>query len=121
MANISLPRDNNRDANGRFKKDSKRPKIWYDKAKSKMSKENNPNWKGGFHQKTRAKYAPRPKSEQCEVCGAIGRICYDHDHETGEFRGWICHRCNSVLGFVKDNGELLIMLKSYLNKSRKHD
>ena len=79
----------------------------------------NPNWKGrGTTVKSREILAGRKKPEQCEVCGAIGIICFDHDHETGRFRGWICHRCNAVLGFVKDNGELLVMLKDYLIKSK---
>ncbi|MFA5772949.1 MAG: endonuclease domain-containing protein [Thermoplasmata archaeon] len=80
--------------------------------------ENNPAWKGGVSKQYRLGYqeriAGRKRPEQCEVCGAIGQICYDHDHITGKFRGWICKRCNSVLGFVKDNTELLIALKNYL-------
>ena len=26
----------------------------------------------------------------------------DHDHNTGEFRGYICWKCNSALGFLED-------------------
>ena len=81
----------------------------------KMSKENSYNWKGGKDASTKRKYAPRPKPEQCETCGAIGDICYDHDHTTGLFRGWICRRCNFALGLVKDNKEILQALIDYLN------
>lgn len=82
-------------------------------------------WKGG---KTTIlgleKIAGRKKPEQCEICGAFslgtkGRgICFDHDHKTGKFRGWLCHRCNTVLGFVRDDSELLINLSEYLKKSK---
>lgn len=78
----------------------------------------NPNWKGGrakiqnINEKERI--AGRKKPEQCELCGAFGRICFDHDHKTGKFRGWICHRCNVVLGLVKDNTELLNQMLNYI-------
>lgn len=70
--------------------------------------------------------AGRPRPEQCEVCGAFGKdfkrvgICFDHDHQTGKFRGWICSRCNRILGFARDNSELLVALSDYLKKSREN-
>lgn len=80
----------------------------------KMTGENNPRWSGGNKLARLEKIAGRKKPELCEICGAMGRICFDHNHETGKFRGWICHRCNVVLGFVKDNSELLKSLSDYL-------
>jgi len=56
----------------------------------------------------------RSKPEICEICGEKGIICFDHNHTTGNFRGWICKRCNSVLGFVKDNHLLLKAMITYL-------
>lgn len=81
------------------------------------------NWKGGHDSKTRRKHAPRPKPEQCEICGAFDidfkkGLCLDHDHITGEFRGWLCTRCNCALGMVNDNTETLLALVSYINKFR---
>ena len=74
-------------------------------------------WKGGIGTRTKIKYSlVRPKSEQCEICGAMGKICYDHDHKTGKFRGWICSRCNLTLGMVKDNTELLDSMIKYIKK-----
>lgn len=61
------------------------------------------------------KIAGRKRPEQCEICGAIGKICFDHDHNTGKFRGWICTRCNLVLGLVKDNAELLDAINKYIS------
>lgn len=60
--------------------------------------------------------AGRKKSGFCEVCGMVGKICFDHDHKTGKFRGWICHRCNTILGYAKDNPAVLKALEQYLIK-----
>ena len=62
------------------------------------------------------KLAGKKKSTKCEICGDSSRICFDHDHKTGEFRGWICWKCNLALGMVKDNNKLLIKLAKYLQK-----
>jgi len=95
-----------------------------DEHKKKISEEHKGekhwNWKDG-RAKTRTleykeKIAGRQKPKNCEICGAIGKIDFDHDHVTGKFRGWICRRCNLVLGMVKDNGELLNALAGYLKK-----
>jgi len=40
----------------------------------------------------------------------------DHDPETGEFRGYICHTCNRSLGGFKDDEILLFNAIEYLNK-----
>jgi hypothetical protein len=80
-----------------------------------MAGEKNPRWKGGFTylQKLEIK-AGRRKPDKCELCGRIGRIYFDHSHKTGNFRGWICVRCNTVLGLVGDNIETLELLIKYL-------
>ena len=105
-----------------FKKGNKG--FWLGKKRPNMTGENAPNWKGGIDARTRVRNAPRPKPEQCEVCGAFGRdfkkgLYLDHDHTTGKFRGWICLRCNFALGMVKDNAEMLIALAEYLKRNRK--
>lgn len=107
-------------------------KQWDEATKKKISDshkrfnhhgERNQAWKGGNSRNFRVKNAPRPRPEVCEVCGAFAGtgkagIHYDHDHTTGEFRGWICMRCNIALGMVKDNAETLVALSEYLLKSR---
>ena len=68
--------------------------------------------------KKRIDEAGREKPELCEICGLNEfRIVFDHCHAKGFFRGWICDRCNRVLGIVKDSKELLIKLKDYLEKN----
>lgn len=55
----------------------------------------------------------------CAICGRRkyskhGLLSVDHDHETGETRGLLCHRCNLLLGLAKDSDELLLMAAGYL-------
>lgn len=67
----------------------------------------------------------RPRPMLCELCGdpPNGRgskphsgICFDHDHSTGAPRGWLCDRCNKVLGLVGDSAHLLRVLALYLER-----
>lgn len=82
------------------------------------SGKDNPNYKNGITYTKTLKYkeevAGRKKPQECELCGEVGRICFDHNHTNEKFRGWICYRCNIVLGFVNDNVELLIKMIGYL-------
>lgn len=48
------------------------------------------------------------------VDGTWGWQC-DHDHETNEFRGWLCKKCNTGLGALGDNLESLLRAVEYLN------
>jgi hypothetical protein len=42
--------------------------------------------------------------------------CADHDHSTGKFRDWICHKCNLGLGNFNDIPERLLNALKYLEK-----
>lgn len=97
-------------------------KAWNEgKPYTQIQMENHWNWKGGIGSKTRRKLAPRPMPEQCEICGSFGKdfkkgLCLDHNHKTGEFRGWLCTRCNAALGMVNENTEILQALIDYIKK-----
>ena len=52
----------------------------------------------------------------CELCGGNTRIAYDHSHKTGKFRGWLCMKCNTALGLVNDDIELLKRMIAYLER-----
>ena len=56
--------------------------------------------------------------EGCEICGnSMGeKVCFDHCHDTGKFRGLLCHRCNTMLGLAKDNSQTLENAILYLKK-----
>ena len=58
----------------------------------------------------------------CAVCREqpTGRgLHVDHDHETGEIRGLLCHNCNTALGLFKDNMLILTAAMAYLSVARK--
>jgi hypothetical protein len=40
----------------------------------------------------------------------------DHNHETGEFRGILCLKCNSLLGMASESVDVLYAAVKYLNE-----
>lgn len=66
----------------------------------------------------REKLAGRAKPTVCECCGRTMTkprlIHWDHDHSTGQFRGWICYSCNSILGLARDSEAHLLSAIAYL-------
>jgi len=55
----------------------------------------------------------------CAICGKhqneFKKALYiDHNHTTNEIRGLLCYSCNSMLGFAKDNIEILTNAIAYL-------
>ncbi len=77
--------------------------------------EKNHSWKGGLsYLQKQELIAGRKKPNQCELCSMLGEIFFDHSHQTGKFRGWICRRCNFALGQVKDDIQLLKLMINYL-------
>jgi hypothetical protein len=46
----------------------------------------------------------------------MARVYCDHDHATGQFRGWLCNRCNTRLGGL-DDPEWLERALNYLKGS----
>lgn len=60
----------------------------------------------------------RSKPSVCEICERpYKKIVFDHCHQSGAFRGWICDPCNVVLGNIEDNPEILKKMIDYLGKS----
>lgn len=56
-------------------------------------------------------------SRVCQICGETDNLVIDHSHQSGRIRGILCKRCNSGLGFFKDNPLLLERASDYiLNK-----
>lgn len=73
------------------------------------------------HRKKKDLLAGRPRPTNCECCGIVCNVVFDHDHDTGKFRGWICNRCNRVLGFVQDSKDVLSALIAFLESHPKDE
>lgn len=60
---------------------------------------------------------------RCDICGVVfssendqNRSNWDHNHETGDGRGWLCIPCNAGLGYFGDNPRLLRSAENYLRE-----
>jgi len=61
----------------------------------------------------------KAQGSRCAIChkphSKRGRgLCLDHDHESGQPRGFLCDGCNTGLGFFQDNPKLLRRAIAYL-------
>jgi hypothetical protein len=65
--------------------------------------------------------AGRPRAMICDVCKEDGKTVFDHCHSSGNFRGWLCDRCNKTLGLVKDSPAILTGLAGYILASKMKD
>lgn len=48
------------------------------------------------------------------VANGVRGLHLDHDHATGKRRGVLCSRCNQLLGWAKDNVDLLAKCIEYI-------
>lgn len=68
-----------------------------------------------WRNETQIKQAGRKRPKRCELCKKKDeKLCFDHCHKTKIFRGWLCHQCNSALGFACDSPKLLRKMADYL-------
>ena len=72
----------------------------------------------GWYQKTF-----EAQGGKCAICGRNNsgrsnskRFCVDHNHITGQVRGLLCHPCNSGIGKLKDDVDLLQKAIHYLQQ-----
>ena len=67
----------------------------------------------------------RLQGNRCLICdgppnGKWPRLHVDHCHKTGAYRGLLCHSCNTGIGLLRDNPDILARARDYiLTRSRK--
>ena len=63
---------------------------------------------------------PHLQPFECPICGKrtiagiTSNVDLDHNHRTGEIRGWICDSCNTGIGRFKDDIQLLKRATKYV-------
>jgi hypothetical protein len=65
-------------------------------------------------------YLNKSQKGLCKICGKTNggkRLFVDHCHQTGDVRGLLCGKCNSAIGFFKDDANAIknaiIYIKSF--------
>ncbi len=53
--------------------------------------------------------------QYCEGCKATLELNLDHDHQTNRIRGFLCRACNTALGLLKDDINILQNLINYVD------
>lgn len=56
----------------------------------------------------------RAQGGRCALCRRRKAIHVDHDHETGRVRAILCFKCNSGLGKLSDDPNLVLRAVAYL-------
>ena len=63
----------------------------------------------------------RIQGNACAICGRIldtvKAVHIDHNHNTGQYRGILCSKCNNGLGFFNDDIQLFTKAITYLQTS----
>lgn len=57
----------------------------------------------------------------CAICGTHQselerKLFVDHDHTTGKLRGLLCSKCNTALGYLQENINIINSLLGYVQK-----
>lgn len=58
---------------------------------------------------------------KCEICDEESNLCLDHCHRSLKFRGFLCSKCNSAIGFLKEDVSILKRAINYLENKNEHD
>lgn len=104
---------------------------WYLKNKYRSKEYSNiARWKSyGIRDATPKKYQALIEQQKglCAVCGkenpVARKLCWDHDHKSGQARGLLCHTCNYRLGHLEhllEHKQLLPMLDYLIKWSSKN-
>ena len=84
------------------------------------------NYREGLIKILKKKHKYPDEIYACPICGVtkweqredkpISTWSLDHCHKTDEFRGWLCPRCNTGIGQLEDNVDILRKAMEYLQQ-----
>ena len=60
---------------------------------------------------------------RCAICRRLPdtkRLSFDHSHITNQIRGLLCTRCNSGLGYFREDAHALIRAIQYLREPKNY-
>jgi hypothetical protein len=106
----------------RAKERERKRRVWASMTPEQKAEVNRRAVESGYSRryqrlKSGIKDAPAERREgPCEICGRVGALCLDHDHATGEIRGWLCPSCNRGLGLFRDSSDLMRKAFEYLER-----
>ena len=97
----------------------------YGKLRAREYRKERPEHLKAIRLKSRYKVLPSRKyPSNCECCGipfsettTHHGACFDHNHKTGKFRGWLCNDCNIGLGRLGDCKEGVQRMLEYLDRA----
>jgi Recombination endonuclease VII len=72
------------------------------------------------YQNARRTAEQRNAPKACEICGLtfneFDTAHFDHDHNTGLFRGWLCKACNMAIDQLRNSPEIARKAAVYLER-----
>lgn len=106
-----------KEASKRWYEKKKNDQVWleYRRKQQRDNRKKNPE----LYRATARKHHARTYRKHigiCPLCNFEGKLVWDHNHQTEQFRAWICRPCNGILGFAKDNIQTLKNCVSYLEQ-----
>jgi hypothetical protein len=56
------------------------------------------------------------QDSKCAICGVVTKLFVDHCHRTGIVRQMLCCSCNTYLGRIESNPDILSAIHQYLQR-----
>lgn len=87
---------------------------YYLKTKQPYNYDRHLEWRHGIGAAKYRKWKMVEQKEKCAICGKKSKLCFDHNHENGSWRGLLCYNCNSKLGWLELNfDKIMKYMKKY--------
>ena len=96
---------------------------WRDKNRDRCLAIARESYHRNKHNVIKRKYGLSPEKHEamkvmqdgdCMICGEREGTHVDHNHSTGKVRGLLCSQCNSAIGLMNDNPDVLKAGADYL-------